>query len=408
MATFVFDLDMTLLDTSLLERWRERRQWSQVRRQIGTARPFATGKLAPHDLPARLKENGHDIAVVTSSPRWYANRLIEDFKIITDVVVAWDDTELHKPDPEPINTALELLGADPEQSCFVGDSIVDAQACYHAGIVSIGAGWGVRNFEEFSSAAPDVLLRKPSSLLRFNELDRRGYLAEVLCAGKTPKVHRGSFLPCGFPPRYYSLGRYFTTEDPRHAGSALAASLLDLKSRDRSAKALGHALVAFIRRLGWTPDVVVPVPSKPNQTRNRFEAVLNAAEPRLGGDTEVDVDGLTCVRGMQGYKRMRPFERSAAVRGAFESNYDWDGRKVLLLDDVLTTGATAKECARVLSANNASEVRVVALGRDQHSFASRTCPECRRPMRIRTNRYTNEKFWGCSGYPKYCENTEDI
>ncbi|MDE0106575.1 MAG: HAD-IA family hydrolase [Bryobacterales bacterium] len=408
MATFVFDLDMTLLDTSLLERWRERQQWDQVRRQIGTARPFATGKLAPHDLPARLKENGHDIAVVTSSPRWYANRLIKDFKISTDVVVAWDDTELHKPDPEPINMALEQLGADPEQSYCVGDSIVDVRACYHAGIVSIGAGWGVRNFEEFSSAAPDVLLRKPSSLLRFNKLERRGYLAEVLCAGKTPKVHRGSFLPSGSAPQRYSLGRYFKTEDPRHSGSALAASLLDLKSKDRSAEAIGKALVAFIRRLEWTPDFVVPVPSKPNQTRNRFEAVLKVVEPHVDDNTEVDVDGLRCVREIRGYRRMRAFERSAAVRGAFESNYDWDGRKVLLLDDVLTTGATAKECARVLSKNNASEVRIVALGRDQHSFASRTCPECRRPMRIRTNRYTNEKFWGCSGYPKYCENTEDI
>ena len=110
----------------------------------------------------------------------------------------------------------------------------------------------------------------------------------------------------------------------------------------------------------------------------------------------------------RGYKWMRAFERSAAVRGAFESNFDWDGQGVLLLDDVLMTGPTAEECARVLSANNASEVRIVALGRDQQSFAARACPECGRPTRIRTNRYTNEQSWGCFGYPNYCESTEDI
>ena len=167
-------------------------------------------------------------------------------------------------------------------------------------------------------------------------------------------------------------------------------------------------MATFIQRVGWTPDFIVPVPSKPNQARSRFQAVLNAAEQLLDDDTEVDLDGLRCVREIQGYKDKGASARSAAVRGAFESNYDWDRQSVLLLDDVLTTGATAKECARVLSANNASEVRIVALARDQQSFAMKTCPTCGRPMRIRTKHSTDQQFWGCSGYPEYCKNTEDI
>ena len=365
------------------------------------------GKLDPHNLPARLKAKGHDIAVVTSSPRWYAEQLIKDFGITTDAVVAFGDTELHKPDPEPIRVALDQLGADLERAYFVGDSIADVQASYRAGIVSVGAGWGVRDFEKFSSSAPDVLLRKPGSLLRFSELDRRGYLAEVLCAGKTPKIHRGSVLPCGHSPKRYSLGRYFKTEDPRHARSALAASLLKLKSKDGPAEVLGQALAAFIRRVGWTPDFVVPVPPKPNQRRRRFRAVLEAAEPLLNDDSEIEMKGLKCLREIQGYKQKGAAERSELVRGAFESRFDWDGRSVLLLDDVLTTGTTASECARVLLASNASEVRIVTFGRDQQSFAIKTCRKCGRPMRIRTNRW-GQRFWGCSGYSEYCKNTEDI
>ena len=408
MATYVFDLDMTLLDSSTLEPWRNLRQWNQVRSLLGHVKPFQVGTPAPHELPARLKAKGHNIAVVTSSPRWYAEQLIEDFKISTDVLVAWQDTELHKPNPEPINLALDRLDVGAEQACFVGDSIVDVQACYHAGVVSIGAGWAVKDYGEFSSAAPDVLLRKPGSLLRFNKLDRRGYLAEVRCAGMTPKVHQGSILPCGPSPRCYALGRYFKTEDPRHSGSALAASLLELKDKDGPAKILGQALAEFVHKVGWTPDYIVPVPPKPKETRSRFQALLDASEQFLPEDTEVESGGLRCVREVQGYKRKRPRERAEAVRGAFASQYDWNGTKVLLLDDVFTTGATAKECARVLLAANASEVRIVAFGRDQQTFVTKECSQCGRPMRVRTNRQTDEQFWGCSGYPEHCRNTENI
>jgi predicted amidophosphoribosyltransferase len=40
-----------------------------------------------------------------------------------------------------------------------------------------------------------------------------------------------------------------------------------------------------------------------------------------------------------------------------------DGRVVVLLDDVLTTGATARECARVLLQAGATEVRLLTLAR---------------------------------------------
>ena len=29
-------------------------------------------------------------------------------------------------------------------------------------------------------------------------------------------------------------------------------------------------------------------------------------------------------------------------------------------------------------------------------------------MRVRINRYTDQQPWGCSGFPEYCENTEDM
>ena len=56
-------------------------------------------------------------------------------------------------------------------------------------------------------------------------------------------------------------------------------------------------------------------------------------------------------------------ERRGNVRGAFECRRDLSGERILLVDDVLTTGATAGECARVLHLHGAQEVTVAVLAR---------------------------------------------
>ena len=55
--------------------------------------------------------------------------------------------------------------------------------------------------------------------------------------------------------------------------------------------------------------------------------------------------------------------REANVRGAFAVRRAGKvrGRTVLLIDDVFTTGATLRECSRVLKAAGAREVRAVTL-----------------------------------------------
>jgi len=407
LPAFLFDLDMTLVDSSALEAWRQQGLWSHVRANIGLVKAFTRSPVRAHELPGKLKELGHGVAIVTSSPGWYAKHILEAFSITYDVLVGYEDTEHHKPDPEPLQAALDALGASASDAYHVGDAAIDVEASYHAGVTSIGAGWGMRTFEAICSTAPDILFLKPSSLLKL-ELDRRGYFAELLAAGVQPKAHAGATLPCGGSPIRYALGRYFVREDPRHAVSSLSNRLLEFKNSDGPADAFARALGSFLERLDWTPDYVVPVPPKPSQNRHRFEVLLGRAEDFITEEAVVYLDGLSCLKEIEGYKSMGAFERAAAVRGAFASKYTWNKGLVLLLDDVLTTGETVSECARVLLADDAAEVRVVALGKDQQVFMRKFCAACERPMRVRIEKATGEKFWGCSGFPDYCRHTESM
>ena len=64
-------------------------------------------------------------------------------------------------------------------------------------------------------------------------------------------------------------------------------------------------------------------------------------------------------------------DRRRNLRGAFRVSGDVRGREILLIDDILTTGATARECARVLKAAGAAKVWVVTVARAQKEFLRR-------------------------------------
>lgn len=407
---YLFDLDMTLVDTNALAMLRRAHLWSEVKKNLHLVRPFpATGKYAPHKIPALLRNNGSRVGIVTSSPRWYAETLLTQFGISYDVLVTYEDTQAHKPDPSPLLEALHQLKVNPSPNVvYVGDDVIDFEASYRAGITSVGVRWAPTSIFELSSAAPDVLIEKPSLLLNTERVLNLGYAGECLSKGMSYVVHAGSTLECDANPPVRTLGRYFTTSDPRHAASPLCTSILTLKQNDEPASRLGDALGRVLGRWEWIPDYIVPVPPKPSQTRQRFERLLKETTTSLSKKSKVLLDGLRCVREIDGYKGMKPLERQVAVKGAFASEYNWNNNNVLLIDDVYTTGETIKECARVVKRSGAAEVRCAVLGKDQRTFQRKDCPECGRPMRVRRNSQTGDRFWGCSGFPDACKHTERV
>jgi len=227
----------------------------------------------------------------------------------------------------------------------------------------------------------------------------------VFARNKQPTSHQGSVLPCGDAPTKYALGRYFARGDIRSAKCKLSDLILKFKDDDSPVEAFSGAMSAFLERLierkKWQPDHIVSVPPKPSQTRNRFEALMVSTLSLYGKPLVYNADGLTCVREVANYKTLGPTERSAAIHGAFATKYSWADKRVLLVDDVLTTGGTTSECVRVLQNAGAAEVRVVALARDQRNLERKVCPRCGQRLVIRVRGWDQTKFWACSAFKNY-------
>lgn len=74
------------------------------------------------------------------------------------VTVAMEDTEAHKPHPEPLLLALSRLGGRPGQAAYVGDAVVDILAARAAGMAAVAASWGAASREVLMAAGPDFLV----------------------------------------------------------------------------------------------------------------------------------------------------------------------------------------------------------------------------------------------------------
>ncbi|MGH2347995.1 MAG: ComF family protein [bacterium] len=111
-------------------------------------------------------------------------------------------------------------------------------------------------------------------------------------------------------------------------------------------------------------DAIVPVPLHPSRRTERGfnQAEVLAQEVAAALGLSLAPDALKRVRATRAQSELQLDERRTNVRGAFAAAAG-GFQKVLLIDDVLSTGFTARECARALRAAGARKVVVLALAR---------------------------------------------
>jgi len=150
---------------------------------------------------------------------------------------------------------------------------------------------------------------------------------------------------------------------------ALRASILALK---REAQVSRHLAAVMLEAQQRTPldsaDIIIPVPLHGSRERERGfnQAVLLARE--LARATSLEIDEYSLFRQVHTERHRAGMDARArrdSVADAFAVRHPKliSGRRVLLVDDVFTTGATVSACAEVLKDAGAEDVFVLTVAR---------------------------------------------
>jgi len=116
-----------------------------------------------------LKAEGRRLGIVTAKRHRTVGLALDRFPALAsafDVVVGFEDTSRHKPDPEPVLLAIEKLEGTADEAVYIGDSPFDIGAAKAAGVFAVAVGWGgIHPDARLLAEEPDAFVRTPEELL---------------------------------------------------------------------------------------------------------------------------------------------------------------------------------------------------------------------------------------------------
>jgi hypothetical protein len=355
-------------------------------------------------------------------------------------VVTYSDVKAAgmKPSPAGINLALNKMGITPStRVLYVGDASIDVEAAYNAGVTPIVPTWASR---DSISMAPALELSSKELATYFQEPGEFVLYAERCANANSEKFARKGvrFLPLDGEGNVvtmeaemttFCLGRYYAQKSPitaaLHDGHELSKTIA---SKDEKPifdipqywfDMIGHVVrkgALYVFKDDTQFDIVTVVPKKEGKD-GRLERLLTGVS-KLVGDESIEfvpdifyyLPDAKSQKTLHRNERFLEANRSLQLKKANIAKIA--GKRVLIVDDVITTGATL-ERARTLALGAGAESAIgVAIAKTVSIVAQeKECLECGRAMVLRRNVGTGERFWGCLGYKDEvspCANTESI
>ncbi len=405
----LFDLDDTLIRTSDLEEDyrgtrflgrqsqdyddRLRASYNQVAGRIVYSRGFLES--------LRVRYQNLRIGVFTRSPRHYSEVLLRLAYpgLRWDFLIAYEDVTQTKPSGEGIHKAMGLLGITDSQNVWmIGDAPSDIRAAYDAGceIILDTSTWPKppvqRRRDDWKALErmPDAVIKEPSELTAVldcphNYLPVAERLQKTGCApipNRRPFARFEQFGAFDVDSTKYTihyLGRHFSTQAQIKAGlhevtQHIHAMKDQLVVPDYWVEAIGAFLKDLVRKNPYlaigSSLVVTVIPAKPGRVR-RLEAMLaqlseaHARSPLVRARVAFIPDLMCYDEGAlshhgAGLNKLQRFENVRDHLSVIPGS-GYEGKHVVVIDDVATTGASLIYASKYLMQAGARQVTCLSL-----------------------------------------------
>ena len=261
-----------------------------------------------------------------------------------------------------------------------------------------------------ASVAPDLFPEDIADLKNTIKNNIQGFFGELIAFPSSPSRDTlASMLPVDFEvdgqnTSLYTLGRYFGYAHYMNQLHPYSKALYLNKKPEKSYTGAYDCKFeqVYETAINSLKDIhkincVCSVPTKPGKSA-RFESMLNQIAKACG---LINVgEYFRCIREYPDQKTLSKEEREQNVKGVFHFDGNLTGSTVALIDDIISTGSTVKECVRELKRKGAKDVVIVTLAINQFGnyWSSDNpkveCPECHSAMSLLING-TGDFFYSC-------------
>jgi len=345
MDLILFDLDMTLVDTSALEALRSSKKWKSIKKSLNLTNVYP-GILM---LLEHLRKE-YSVVVVTSSPRGYAEAILNYHELKITNIIAYHDTKNHKPDPEPLIKAIKKYSDDYAKVLHIGDEIVDIQAAYKAKVYkSYLALWGGIDPKNLSDIKiPYQTVETPQQLLELIRGERKVAMIKLKTFNVNPVLEMG-----------LALGNYYKKYSQYN--DQISISIREgFKNNNKHHVKFWSDLAAFSIKNHLEEEEV---------TIDHVIRILGSSELEPSGTSPLDIlcnsiaESLSCKYSPELLRKThatRPLkqtnlrsEREEELKGVYQvsDGVIKDGESLLLVDDISTSGTSSQTVANQILEN---------------------------------------------------------